>query len=1011
MEVSDDGVGVPVESRPYLATPHATSKLRSFADMSSGIRTLGFRGEALFSLANLSGKLIVATRTADEPLATKLEFRRDGSVDPAGMDSFQKKVGTTVAVVGFLEAVPVRRQDAIRRISQQRAKLVHWMEAYAIFSVGVKLHLMDMVGTSCRESTILCTTLNASTMEETISCVLGTKFLNTLCPLRVDLRPEASADGNGDEKASEKDTKDLWVMHGMVSKAGPSSSERVSRDRQYFCLNGRPVELPKVARTLNAAWKSLPNATGRRKRPSWFLHLQIPPCDSDVNLTPDKRQVMLSHEEHICNVIGQSVATLWSAQIDGHFTASQLSVPDEEDVDYDSPTLSEDEFGEDDNDSRPQRFNRRYAFSHDLTRAKLQHEYDDGRQIRPTETNTSKPGAVTPYQNQEHNSNKINDLEEKKQETFEGPLEKRLKVDTQHKETESATASASDSPQLNPVTPSPGNGANPDAYDLAHTRQPFASDKVSSDKRMITEVDEGKSIDEEDIDNERPVPADRPTPSELRRWRAMQRSFNQEQSTTDAAVHVDPQQKASPTLDAEIVDIRDAPRYGLERFGFGSKKKTNETRSLKPSAEMRPPSMSLRQTVMEQVTKGTTSVSAASSSFENTQSGTMGSRRSPPRREPSSVVNWEEEGANIASEPKPGEKMQTLEEEPEARDEAPQAPVVWENFRGTEDVVLAARKERLSMRKRRRGAVGTTVQNTSENDDQDYGEEHVTNSEESKASIISLSKDNFRDMKVIGQFNLGFILATTPDNNLWILDQHACDEKYNFEKLCRETVIHEQRLIAPMKLELTPAEETCVLDNMDLFEKNGFRFEVDLDQPPRHRLKLTALPHSGARDGRKAVQFGKDDVSALCAILGVDDSSAEDAGDWSAGSGTGTDGSGMHGNNAVRRYAGSGMALSQNETEKILVRLPKAVAMFASRACRGSIMIGTALSEKEMDRIVKRLAEVEHPWNCPHGRPTMRHVGNLQAHFESDDKKARERIASATITMCSQEEHSMEDQD
>ncbi len=49
-------------------------------------------------------------------------------------------------------------------------------------------------------------------------------------------------------------------------------------------------------------------------------------------------------------------------------------------------------------------------------------------------------------------------------------------------------------------------------------------------------------------------------------------------------------------------------------------------------------------------------------------------------------------------------------------------------------------------------------------------------------------------------------------------------------------------------------------------------------------------------------------------------------------------------------------------------------AMLASRACRSSIMIGRALEQREMTRILAHLAGLAAPWNCPHGRPTMRHV-------------------------------------
>ena len=131
IEVSDDGSGVPPASRPLLATRYATSKIRSLEELYSGTDclTMGFRGEALFSLANLSNKLVVATRTADEELATKLEFLRDGSLDRAAVAQLPRKIGTTVAVVKPFHALPARRADMARRIRAERQKLFKLLES------------------------------------------------------------------------------------------------------------------------------------------------------------------------------------------------------------------------------------------------------------------------------------------------------------------------------------------------------------------------------------------------------------------------------------------------------------------------------------------------------------------------------------------------------------------------------------------------------------------------------------------------------------------------------------------------------------------------------------------------------------------------------------------------------------------------------------------------------------------------------------------------------------------
>lgn len=52
--------------------------------------------------------------------------------------------------------------------------------------------------------------------------------------------------------------------------------------------------------------------------------------------------------------------------------------------------------------------------------------------------------------------------------------------------------------------------------------------------------------------------------------------------------------------------------------------------------------------------------------------------------------------------------------------------------------------------------------------------------------------------------------------------------------------------------------------------------------------------------------------------------------------------------------------------------------MLASRACRSAVMIGTALNNHEMHNLVTHMAQMENPWNCPHGRPTIRHLLSLQ---------------------------------
>lgn len=190
----------------------------------------------------------------------------------------------------------------------------------------------------------------------------------------------------------------------------------------------------------------------------------------------------------------------------------------------------------------------------------------------------------------------------------------------------------------------------------------------------------------------------------------------------------------------------------------------------------------------------------------------------------------------------------------------------------------------------------------------------------------NISKDMFKRMEILGQFNLGFIIAKL-DNDLFIIDQHASDEKYNFEDQQRNTTIRSQRLIVPQKLELTAANEAILMDNVDIFRKNGFEFEIDANAEAMRKVKLSSLPMS------KNWTFGVEDIEELIFML--------------------------------------------SDSPGIMCRPSRVRKMFASRACRMSIMVGTALDQAQMKKIVCHMGEIQHPWNCPHGRPTMRHLVNL----------------------------------
>jgi DNA mismatch repair protein PMS2 len=208
---------------------------------------------------------------------------------------------------------------------------------------------------------------------------------------------------------------------------------------------------------------------------------------------------------------------------------------------------------------------------------------------------------------------------------------------------------------------------------------------------------------------------------------------------------------------------------------------------------------------------------------------------------------------------------------------------------------------------------------------------------EVSAETLTLTKADFARMRVLGQFNLGFIITALGDD-LYIVDQHASDEKYQYETLQATTEIQTQRLIAPRPLELTASERITVTEHLDVFKRNGFVFEVPADDAgggdggdgdgPQAPIKLVSLAFS------KGVTFGVDDVYSL--IQQIDANPGAPA------------------------------------------RLERVSKMFASRACRKATMVGDPLSHAQMRQIIDHMGTMDQPWNCPHGRPTMRHLANCK---------------------------------
>ncbi|KAJ3158184.1 Mismatch repair endonuclease pms2 [Geranomyces michiganensis] len=316
IEVIDNGTGIPKEDHSTLALKHHTSKITTFADIYR-VHSFGFRGEALSSLCAFS-KVTVVTCTPDSaPVGTQLEFDSRGvliSSTPAA-----RAQGTTVTLSKLFHSLPVRLHEFKRNVKREYAKCVGILQAYALVSIGVRLSLSNQSGKSER-SRVLATHGNPN-VKENISNVFGVKMLESLVPVNLVLctlgtttadteAGETTVDGEEDEEASSQDFR--VEVSGFISRPSPQVA-RNSNDRQFLYVNGRPCDIPRVSKAVNEVYASFVT----QKYPVAILDLRLGTERYDVNITPDKRTIMLENERKIIESLKE--------QLSQHFESLQGS--------------------------------------------------------------------------------------------------------------------------------------------------------------------------------------------------------------------------------------------------------------------------------------------------------------------------------------------------------------------------------------------------------------------------------------------------------------------------------------------------------------------------------------------------------------------------------------------------------------------------------------------------------------------------------------------------------------
>jgi DNA mismatch repair protein MutL len=255
IRVRDDGCGIPGAEIPLAVSRHATSKIGSMDDLEQ-VATLGFRGEALPSIASVS-QFAISSRTVDAAHGTRLEITggKAGELRP-----HPHPVGTSIEVRELFYNVPARRKF----LRAERTELGHieeWLRSLALARPGVELRLSHngKAGRTYRPVG------DDGERLRRVAEALGEDF-PTQC-----LAVDHAAAG--------------LRLHGWV---GLPTAARSSADQQYFYVNGRAVRDRLVAHAVRQAYADV---LFHGRHPAFVLFLELDPRRVDVNVHPAKHEV------------------------------------------------------------------------------------------------------------------------------------------------------------------------------------------------------------------------------------------------------------------------------------------------------------------------------------------------------------------------------------------------------------------------------------------------------------------------------------------------------------------------------------------------------------------------------------------------------------------------------------------------------------------------------------------------------------------------------------------------
>lgn len=268
MRVSDNGIGMSRQDAELAILRHATSKIVKVDDLLT-IGTLGFRGEALPSIASVS-RFTLTTRQAGDELGTEIKIS-GGSLPEIGETGCG--IGTTIRVEDLFFNTPARKKF-LKTNNTEGGKINEFIVKLAISNPQIAFKLIN-------NNKMAVSTPGNGDLKDTLQSIYGGTVGSALLPLEFE----------------DEDIR----LSGFVTKP---SAIRSSRSWQTFIVNGRIIANRAIAKAIDNAYHALIPKTGY---PLVALNIQVPQNTIDVNVHPQKSEMKFEDESRVFKAVYKAV--------------------------------------------------------------------------------------------------------------------------------------------------------------------------------------------------------------------------------------------------------------------------------------------------------------------------------------------------------------------------------------------------------------------------------------------------------------------------------------------------------------------------------------------------------------------------------------------------------------------------------------------------------------------------------------------------------------------------------